>query len=451
MQWVAPYGKDDTKVIWTAEGRISSVRYSEDCKTLFVSDSKDGATRNYAIFLDELSKPYVISSMRGTDIYDTPGSILGRQSANGQDVVMVSSDGSVFLSGIAYSRTPKETAPKPFLDKVNIKTGEKKRVFESSAAMYETVTSVLDSDAKEVVISRQSPSQVPNSFLVNLETKAEHVLTQNSDLTPELTACKRFTLDVTRVDGFKFQVKVTLPSTWTKGQKLPAMFWFYPSEFADQAAYDRGLRTFNKNTFPNVSAQSMAILTQIGYAYIEPDLPITGPEGTMNDNYVSDLQNSLYAVINKLDDEGIIDRNRLAIGGHSYGAFSTANALVHTPYFKAGIAGSGAYNRTLTPFGFQSEQRQFWEMRELYERMSPFYYANQLSGALLMTHGMEDQNIGTNPINSERLFQALTQLGKPCALYMYPYEDHGQAALETVLDKWARWVAWLDIYVKNAK
>jgi dipeptidyl aminopeptidase/acylaminoacyl peptidase len=287
--------------------------------------------------------------------------------------------------------------------------------------------------------------------LVDLASKASTQLTKNRDVTPEITACQRFMVDVVRVDGFKFQVKVTMPANWTKGTKLPAMFWFYPAEFVDQAAYDRTLRSYNKNAFPTVSAQSMALLTQIGYAFIEPDVPIVGPDGLMNDNYISDLRNSLYAVINKLEDEGMIDRNRLALGGHSYGAFSTANALTQTPYFRAGIAGSGDYNRTLTPFGFQSEQRQFWDNRELYQSMSPFWYANQMNGALLMTHGMEDQNIGTNPINSERLFQALSQLGKPCALYMYPYEDHGQVARETVLDKWARWVAWLDRYVKSAK
>ncbi|MFI5384798.1 MAG: prolyl oligopeptidase family serine peptidase [Fimbriimonadales bacterium] len=451
MQWLPPFGKDDSKVVWTAENRISGVLYSQDCKTIFVSDTKGGNNRTYAVSLDEPTKQNLISSARPDEFYTPPGNLMTHPSPNGQLVVTVSSDGGVFLSGTSYNRIPRDVAPKPFLDKVTIKTGDKSRLFESSDKAYESLTAVLDDDAKQVVITRQSPISVPNAYLLDIGTKATSQLTQNKDVTPELTACQRFTLDVTRVDGFKFQVKVTLPASWKKGDKLPAIFWFYPAEFADQAAYDRTLRTFNRNAFPSVSGQSMALFTQLGYAEVEPDVPIVGPDGQMNNNYVADLQNSLYAIINKLDDEGMCDRNRLAISGHSYGAFSTANALVHTPYFRAGIAGSGDYNRSLTPFGFQNENRQFWDDRELYEEMSPFNYANQLNGALLMTHGMEDQNIGTNPINSERLFQALDQLGKPCALFMYPYEDHGQIARETVLDKWARWIAWMEKYVKGAK
>lgn len=170
----------------------------------------------------------------------------------------------------------------------------------------------------------------------------------------------------------------------------------------------------------------------------------------MNDNYIHDLRNNLAAVIDMLDTEGIIDRHRLGIGGHSYGAFSTVHAMVHTPFFKAGIAGDGNYNRTLTPFAFQSERRSLWDDRDLYVDMSPIFWANNLSGALLMYHGLSDQNVGTNPINGDRLFEALEALGKTAALYEYPYEDHGPATRETRLDMWARWSAWLDKYVKNA-
>ena len=169
----------------------------------------------------------------------------------------------------------------------------------------------------------------------------------------------------------------------------------------------------------------------------------------MNDNYVADLRNSLWAVIDELDKRQIIDRDRLGIGGHSYGAFSTANALAHTPFFKAGIAGDGNYNRTLTPMSFQSERRHIWNARETYFRMSPLLWANQVNGALLMYHGADDANSGTFPINSPRMFQALNGLGKDVALYVYPYETHGPGSEETILDLWARWIEWLDIYVKD--
>ena len=146
---------------------------------------------------------------------------------------------------------------------------------------------------------------------------------------------------------------------------------------------------------------------------------------------------------------GYLDRDRVGLWGHSYGAFSTVNAMVHTPYFKAGIAGDGMYNRTLTPYSFQNERRDFWEAQDTYLQMSPFLYADRLSGALLMYHSLEDQNVGTDPISSIRMMEALQGQGKIAALFMYPYEDHGPATRESDLDQWARWIAWFDKYVKN--
>ena len=233
---------------------------------------------------------------------------------------------------------------------------------------------------------------------------------------PEITGATRERILVTRADGFKFWVEITLPRFHVAGVRRPAFFWFYPREYADQRAYDRGLRSYNKNLFPNLGTLSKDYLVALGYALVEPDCPIVGPTGRMNDFYVPDLRNNLTAVIDELDRRGILDRTKLAIGGHSYGAFSAANAMVHTPYFKAGIAGDGNYNRLLTPSAFQSEQRQLWEARETYLSMSPLLYAEQLTGALLMYHGLDDQNVGTAPINSERMFHALENLGKDALL-----------------------------------
>ncbi|CAN5911378.1 hypothetical protein BH11GEM2_BH11GEM2_03180 [soil metagenome] len=181
----------------------------------------------------------------------------------------------------------------------------------------------------------------------------------------------------------------------------------------------------NKHKFPTAAPRSMEIMATQGYVVVQPDIPIFGTAGRLNDNYVTDLRNGLTAVIDELDKRGIIDRGRLGIGGHSYGAFSTVNAMVNLPFFKAGIAGDGNYNRTLTPNGFQSERRDLWEARETYLAMSPFLYADRLQGALLMYHSLEDQNTGTDPSNSVRLFHALQGMGKQASLYMYPYEDHG--------------------------
>ncbi len=452
MQWLPPYGKDDVKVIYESETRIDGVQYSADCQTLFVSDTDQGNGRLRAVFLTEPSKSYTVYTRKPDDFYGDPGVLVQARSSKGLNCVRVSSDEMfVYLSGTQYYRNPMDEAPRPFVDRVNIKTGNKTRLWQSESFMFETVSIWLDNDFNQVIMNRQSRSVIGDSWLVNVKTGDKKNLTNNKDYSPEITSLRRERFQVTRVDGFKFWVEVTLPVGFKDGDKPPAFFWFYPSEFTTQKQYDDGNRTYNRNQFPNVNTQSKEFFCKLGYAFVEPDCPIVGPTGRINDNYVPDLRNNLSATIDELDKRGFVDRSRLAIGGHSYGAFSTVNAMVHTPFFKAGIAGSGAYNRTLTPNGFQAESRLIWEARETYLEMSPLLHIENLNGAILLTHGQDDQNPGTFPINSERLFSALQANGKTVAFYMYPYEDHGQSAKETVLDMWSRWVAWLEKYVKNPK
>ena len=361
----------------------------------------------------------------------------------------MSADGaSVYYQGTINDKNPQQVGPKTFIDQVAIKTGEKKRIYESqNTDVFERVSNVLDINAGKFIVTREGPQLVPQQYLVDASGRKQ--LTNNEDMTPDLTAMIIERFSVERPDGFKFRVTVNLPPNYVKGTKLPALFWFYPREFATQEAYDQPDRTFNKNAFATFGTRSMEFFTRLGYAVVENDAPIVGPQGQMNNNYVNDLRNNLSATIDELDRRQLVDRTRLAIGGHSYGAFSTVNAMVNTPFFKAGIAGDGAYNRTLTPLGFQTERRDLWEAPNVYLEMSPFLKANNLTGALLMYHGMHDQNVGTDPTNSIRLFHALNGLGKTTALYMYPLEDHGPASKETLLDLWARWAAWLDKYVKN--
>jgi dipeptidyl aminopeptidase/acylaminoacyl peptidase len=305
-------------------------------------------------------------------------------------------------------------------------------------------------DVQRVFTTRQKPNVVPDSYVTELAGGKTVQLTKNMDPTPWYRSLQVQRFQVTRVDGIKFWVKVTTPPK--PAGKLPALFWIYPREYTDQAAYNAAYARTSAMTahrFEAPDPRSMTMLALVGYAVVEPDVPIVGPAGRINDNYIPDLRNSLWAVIDDLDKRGLIDRDRLAVGGHSYGAFSTANALAHTPFFKAGIAGDGNYNRTLTTMTFQSERRHFWDARDAYLEMSPLLWAHRVNGALLMYHGMDDANVGTNPINAEHMFLALDGLGKPAALYMYPYEGHGPLTRETTLDLWARWIAWLDTYVKN--
>jgi len=451
MQWLPPFDSTSLHVVFESDSRISNVRYSADARILFVTESSNGTTHEYAVFLDDPSTRHTIARYRNQDVYAHPGTLMTRPGPGGVQVVRTSPDGNhVFLSGTRYFENPNENAPRPFIDRMEIRTGQKTRIFESAEDVYEEVLAVLDDDVTSLVISRESPTMVPDSYHLDLTTGELRKLTENRDYSPEITNAQRRLIEVTRVDGIKFWVTVVLPPDWRPGSRLPALFWFYPREYTDQAGYDRSRRTYNKNRFPSVGPRSMEILTRAGYAVVLPDAPIIGPQGRMNDRYIPDLRNNLAAVIDELDRQGLIDRTRLGLGGHSYGAFSTVNAMVHTPFFKAGIAGDGNYNRLLTPIGFQTERRELWEARETYLTMSPLLFAEQLNGALLMYHGMDDQNVGTHPINSIRLFHALNGLGKTAALYLYPYEDHGPATRETLLDLWARWVAWLDRYVKNA-
>jgi dipeptidyl aminopeptidase/acylaminoacyl peptidase len=460
-QWLAPFTDATKKVIYESPTRMTGHRFSEDMQVLFYRETANQQTIDYAVELSAPSEKHVLVRYRTDDFYANPGTLMGAGGAGGGGgggrggggggggAVLRSADkASVYYSGTLYDKAPDKAGPKTFIDQVAIKTGEKQRIFESNNTdVFERVSTVLDIDARRFVLTVEGPTKTPQQFLLDNGTRKQ--LTNNEDMHPDLTNAPRERFIVERPDGFKFRVVVNLPPGYQKGTRLPALFWFYPREYTTQEAYDQPDRTFNKNSFQNFGSRSMEYFVRLGYAVVEPDAPIVGPAGQMNNNYVHDLRNNLAATIDELDRRALVDRHRLAIGGHSYGAFSTVNAMVHTPFFKAGIAGDGAYNRTFTPLGFQTEQRDLWTAPNVYLNMSPFLSANNLTGALLMYHGSHDQNVGTDPDNSIRLFHALNGLGKTTALYMYPLEDHGPATQETLLDLWARWGAWLDKYVKN--
>ena len=475
--WAAPFTAETRKALLDNQNRMSQVAFSADGKSVFVAENASGSAHVFAVDRSDPAKRYTISRVRGltpslgiagggfgggggrgantadsVTFYQNPGTLVSTRAGSGTPYILTSGDGRyAYLRGVQYYRTYADSAPQPFLDRIEIRTGEKTRLFTSARDQYEEVVAPLDPDFTLAIVARESPTDPTDYFRRDMRSGVLTQLTNNRDYSPEITNAPRERVLVTRADGYRFWVNVTLPVGWRPGTRLPALFWFYPREYTDQSGYDRTLRSFNKNEFRSLGPRSMVYFVTQGYAVVEPDAPIFGPTGRMNDNYVPDLRNNLAAVIDELDRRGIIDRQRLALGGHSYGAFSTVNAMVHTPFFRAGIAGDGNYNRTLTPNAFQSERRVLWDARETYLSMSPFLYADRLTGALLLYHNIEDQNVGTDPINSIRLFHALLGLGKTAALYMHPYEDHGQATLETNLDLWARWVAWLDKYVKGVK
>ncbi|ODT03887.1 MAG: hypothetical protein ABS52_07300 [Gemmatimonadetes bacterium SCN 70-22] len=473
--WAPPFTAGSEKLLHESDTRMAGVLFAEDAKLAFIAENANGFGHVYATYFDEPGKRYTLWRLRGLTasvgrrggffgggrggtgadsltFYQNPGDLMVRRGKLGGDVAMISSDGAyAFFEGTRHFKDWQSQAPRGFVDKVEIRTGNKTRLFEGAADVYESVTASLDDDFTRAVITRESPTMVPNTYVRDIARGTLTPLTRNTDLTPEFTNAIRKRVQVTRADGITFMVNVTLPQDYRAGTRLPAMLWLYPYEFTDQSGYDRTLRTENINRFPQAGPRTIEYLVTQGYLVANFSPPVIGSQGRMNDNYVTDLQKNLAAVIDELDRQGWIDRTKLAIGGHSYGAFTTVNALVHTPYFKAGIAGDGMYNRTLTPSGFQSERRDFWEGQQTYLEMSPFFKADQLTGALLMYHSIEDQNVGTAPISSERMLHALEGLGKTASLYMYPYEDHGPATRETLLDQWARWTAWLDVYVKEGE
>ncbi len=477
MSWLPPYGASDTKLIHQGSGRLAGVSYSADGKLMFVSDSGTVV----AMRTSEPGKTYSLGrgvtlpggggfgggGGRGgpnanvnaqVDTAPSGGTLAVKPGKNGVPVVVVGSDArSVFVSGTRMPGARWESqAPRPWVERIDIETGARSRVFDSPIDAYDEVVAALDDDYSSYIYTHESPTTIPDAWLRDTKAGRSVQLTKNADAAPEIARAQRKRLVVTRPrDGYKFYTDVTLPADWKPGTKMPGIIWFYPREYTSQQDYDRSRYTTNINRYPDLAPARPASSTKLwvtqGYALIEPDIPIFGDSGKMNDNYTRDLRENLDAVLDAVVEAGYVDRAKMGIGGHSYGAFSTVNAMTLLPYFKAGIAGDGMYNRSLTPFGFQSERRDFFQAQDTYLDMSPFYRADKISGALLMYHALEDQNVGTAPISSERMYHALQGLGKPAALYMYPYEDHSDATYQTDLDIWARWLAWFDVYVKNPK
>lgn len=443
--WRPPFGEGDRQVLFANDLELEWVRFAAGANMLLAAEDDDGDMHHFAVDLSAPEVRYTLARFDEDDVQEDPGAPVAADGTFGSSGdVALSADGShVFYRGTQHDENPMEVGPRSFVDRVAIRTGERTRIYASeNDEVWEEPQAYRDLEGIEWIVTRESSTEVPQSYLRRGDALTQ--LTDNVDYTPDLTLAPRESFTVTRPDGFQFRVNVTLPTSYQEGDRLPAMFWFYPREYTEQDDYDETLEDYNRNEFPNFGTRSIEYLVRMGYAVVEPDAPIVGSQGRMNDNYVHDLRNNLAAVIDELDLRGIVDRRRLGLGGHSYGAFGTVNAMVQTPFFKAGIAGDGNYNRTLTPLHFQSERRTLWEARETYLQMSPFMWADRLTGALLLYHGLHDQNVGTDPIHSPKLFHALNGLGKDVAMYLYEFEDHGPAAEETLLDLWARWTAWLD-------
>jgi dipeptidyl aminopeptidase/acylaminoacyl peptidase len=457
MLLTPPFDLKDAQILITSLKQFSSVSYAQSGHYVFAQMSGRGEDCRtgtdiaaYDLTPAEPQKIMLLADIKTEDPTQLPGSIMTRATSNGVDHALTSSgDQAVYLQGPGYKENFK---PQPFIDRVEIGSAKKERIFEGSEDMYEQPLVQLDRDLEAMIISRESLTEFPNSFLWE-QGGSLLKLTQNQNPFPRVADCRRENFEFTRRDGLKIQAQIALPPGYQDGQRVPGVFWTYPREFGSFKEYTRAaIRSRNINRFPRMSTRNASDiwLTQ-GYAVVTPDIPIIGKGNAFNNNFIAHLVDSMYAAIRKVDALGYVDVDRLGHGGHSYGAFATANILARTPFFKAGIAGDGAYNRTLTPMAFQSERRFIWEAQDVYLEMSPIFQADHLDTPLLMYHGGEDNNTGTFLIQSERMIQALTGLGKTAVLYIYPFESHGPRCLETYQDMWARWLSWFNVYVKQAE
>ena len=445
----APFGDGDAEVVATSEDRISGVAYSADGRHAFADVRRDGdaALVHYGLGGSDPEGHTLVPFHDPGDALELPGDLLTARSGNGIEYAWVSSDGgSAYLRGDGWKE---DFRPQPFVDRLSIPDGATERLFEGSRDSFDQPLVPLDADLERMIVNREGKNTFPDSYLWTRDGGMED-LTQNVDPFPQLTAARRIDFEFTRRDGLEIQGRVSLPVDYVEGTRVPAIFWTYPREYRSEDDFDNAtIRARNHNAYTNVTwlRWSDIWLTQ-GYALVYPDIPIVGEN--YNDYYISNMVDGMYAAMRAVDALGVIDMDRIGHGGHSYGAFATANFLAHTPFFKAGIAGDGAYNRSLTPMGFQAEPRDIWEAPHVYMEMSPFFKADQINTPLLLYHGADDNNSGTYPIQSRRMIQALTGLGKTAALFEYPFESHTPRAIENNLDMWARWIDWFDRYVKNA-
>ncbi|NOT52191.1 MAG: prolyl oligopeptidase family serine peptidase [Chitinophagaceae bacterium] len=386
-----------------------------------------------------------------TDAYSNPGNPLTERNQWGRNVIKVI-DGNKLLMNNTTGSSPKGDLP--FLATFDLATKKTDIIWRSPEGYFEYVAKVLNAEKMELLTRKESEKEMPNFWVKNIKTKiADRQLTSFSNPYPQLDGVTKEKIRYKRADGVDLTGDLYLPKGYNKDRdgKLPVFIWAYPAEYnsAADAAQIRG----SEHKFTLLNWGTPVFYVTQGYAVLNnAEMPIVAPgkDKKPNDDFIQQLTMNAEAAINVLDSMGVGDKNRMAVGGHSYGAFMTANLLAHTKLFKAGIARSGAYNRSLTPFGFQNEDRTYWQDTKLYTEMSPFTYANQIKTPILLVHGEMDNNTGTYPIQSERMFNAIKGHGGTVKYLSLPYESHGYQGRENILHLLNEQFAWLEKYVKNA-
>jgi dipeptidyl aminopeptidase/acylaminoacyl peptidase len=452
----APFEGQPTEIFKT-EQRFRGMDWDERGELLFVRDF-DRDKRWLRTQLLDTSKPAaaprVVWSHSANERYNHPGTPLTSVLPNGSRVIERHGD-FIYLTGTGA--TPE--GDRPFLDRLNLQTLKAERLFRSDAKVYETVIALVRDDARQLITRRERPIEPGNFYVRTLDANAPdggaandsglRALTNIPDATPQLRDIKKQLVKYKRADGVELSFTLYLPPGYKEGTRLPTVVWAYPLEFNDPTI--AGQVTGSTQRYTSIVGPSHLFFLLAGYAVLDnATMPIVGDPETMNNTYVEQIVASAKAAIDKAVEMGVTDPERVGVGGHSYGAFMTANLLAHSDLFRAGIARSGAYNRTLTPFGFQSERRTLWEAPEMYIKVSPFMVADKINEPILLIHGEADNNPGTFPIQSERMYQALRGHGATVRYVTLPLEAHGYAARETTEHVLWEMLNWFDKYVKNA-
>ncbi len=404
---------------------------------------------------DRPGEKTLVWDMSTQDRYHSPGTPVQWPLPNGHSAILMQSN-FIFLTGTGAS----PEGERPFLDQLDINTLEVKRIFQSDSQSYEEIVAMISTGGKTLLTRRETPSDPPNYFLRESSrfngNFAEpgsldkvSVFTKFADPAPQLRAIKKQLVTYKRSDGVDLSMTVYLPPDYKPGEKRAAVLWAYPLEFTDPTVASQV--TSSPNRFTTITGPSNLFFLLDGYVVLDgASMPVVGNPETVNNTYIEQITASAKAAIDKAAEMGVIDPNRVGVGGHSYGAFMTANLLAHSNLFRAGIARSGAYNRTLTPFGFQSERRTLWQASEMYIKVSPFMFADKIKAPVLLIHGEADNNSGTFPIQSDRMYRAIKGNGGAVRYVTLPDEAHGYSARESIEHVLWEMLTWFDKFVKNA-
>jgi len=439
----APFNSE-AEVLFKVENRFSSITWSEnDDELIFADYDRDKLWSRTWFFSLKDKYLELLISRSVNDEYNYPGKLITRKTSRNEKVYL-QKDNFIYFNNI-YGATPEGN--RPYLAKFNFKTQEKEILFRSDKDHNERMFCFADNSLNKIVIGSEDQFNPRNYFYLDIDSGNRERITNYENPYPELTNLKKELITYQREDSVSLSGTLYLPQDHQKGQKLPLIIHAYPQEFTDTST--AGQVTTSPNRFISFWGASPIYFALQGYAVlINASIPIIGDPQTVNETFITQLTQSVESAIEHLDTLGVVDPTKVGIMGHSYGAFMVANLLAHSDICVAGVAKSGAYNRTLTPFGFQSERRTLWKAKDFYVDISPFMHADKIDKPLLLIHGEDDPNSGTYPLQSRRLFQALKGTGGTSRLVILPHEGHSYHARESNLHVLAEMIEWFDKYLK---